>query len=95
MKRWGGRRVMSLRARWAPLVAAGSVVCGDPRCGLPIEPGQPWDLGHPTARALGGSDDGVTPWHASCNRADGGRLGHALRRHQPATVPTASRRKWL
>jgi hypothetical protein len=32
------------RRRIAPLVRAGLAVCW--RCGLPIRPGQAWDLGH-------------------------------------------------
>ena len=51
-----------LRKRWTPRVAAGGVACG--RCGLLIQPGTPWDLGHP-------DDDKrrePTPWHQRCNR---------------------------
>ena len=33
-----------LRSALAPLVAAGGMSCI--RCGEPIEPGTPWDLGH-------------------------------------------------
>ena len=33
-----------LRKRWAPRVATGLVACA--RCGLPLEAGQAWDLGH-------------------------------------------------
>ena len=33
-----------LRSALAPLVAAGGMRCV--RCGEPIEPGTPWDLGH-------------------------------------------------
>ena len=33
-----------LRRRWAPQVEAGLVDCA--RCGLRLEPGQAWDLGH-------------------------------------------------
>ena len=57
------------RAQWAPLVATGTIPCA--RCGRPIPPGQPWDLGH--------SDDRTTwtgPEHATCNRAAGGRAAH-------------------
>jgi hypothetical protein len=51
-----------LRASWVPRVKAGGVACG--RCGRLIEPGTPWDLGHP------GDDKRLTPvpWHRRCNR---------------------------
>jgi hypothetical protein len=53
-----------LRERWRPRVERGEVACCLPRCGLPIQPGEPWDLAHdpmdPT-RWLG-------PAHARCNR---------------------------
>lgn len=39
-----GRQHQLLRARWAPLVAAGTVDCA--RCGKRIRPGTPWHLGH-------------------------------------------------
>ena len=46
------------------------------RCGLPILPGQPWDLGH--------DDDNPAlyrgPEHAKCSRAAGARKGNARRR---------------
>ena len=52
-----------LRAKWAPLVAAGTIACA--RCGSTIEAGSPWDLGH--------DDDDRTryvgPEHRGCNRA--------------------------
>jgi hypothetical protein len=35
---------VAIRRRLAPLVATGLMECA--RCGLPIEPGQAWDLGH-------------------------------------------------
>jgi predicted nucleic acid-binding Zn ribbon protein len=40
---YGGAH-QKLRAQWAPKVATGAVLCW--RCGHPIQPGQPWDLGH-------------------------------------------------
>ena len=36
------------RREWEPHVATGSVNCR--RCNTPIQPGQPWDLGHQTDR---------------------------------------------
>lgn len=50
------------RARWAPVVAAGGVVCA--RCPDVIEPDQPWHLDHTDDRTryLG-------PSHRRCNIA--------------------------
>jgi hypothetical protein len=45
-------------------VAGGYVACS--RCGLLIEPGTPWDLGHPDSGSSGG------PEHRRCNRRAGG-----------------------
>lgn len=65
------------RARWVKRVDAGLVDCA--RCGQPIEPGRPWDLGH---------NDDRTGWtgpeHRICNRRVGGRNG--------ATVTNTARR---
>jgi hypothetical protein len=57
------------RAQLRPLVLAGGVKCA--RCGRPIEPGQPWDLGHDDhdrSRYTG-------PEHRACNRATAARRG--------------------
>ncbi len=57
-----------LRAKWAPKVATGRINCHNPTCGLPIQPGEPWDLGHtPDRRSYRG------PEHTRCNRSEGGR----------------------
>lgn len=58
----------------ARMDAGARYVC--PRCGTPILPGQPWDLGH--------DDDDRTryvgPEHSGpCNRAAGGARGAATR----------------
>lgn len=60
----------ALRARLKPQVATGTVICSWPGCGLPILPGQAWDLGHMAGRP------GVYagPQHASCNRKTRGVL---------------------
>jgi hypothetical protein len=39
-----GAKHQAERKRWTPRVKAGLVNCW--RCGRPILPGQPWDLGH-------------------------------------------------
>ena len=39
-----GARHKALRAGWARKVAGGGVLCA--RCGRPIEPDEPFDLGH-------------------------------------------------
>ena len=57
-----GQSHYDLRKVWWPKVAAGRVVCH--RCGRPILPGQPWDLGHDDydrSRYTG-------PEHRRCNR---------------------------
>ena len=53
-----------LRAQLASRVRAGLAVCA--RCGEPIDPREPWDLGH----APGGGPRAYSgPEHARCNRA--------------------------
>lgn len=59
------------RVRWAAKAVAGRVTCW--RCGEPIVPGEPWDLGH--------DDDGTSrgPEHRGrCNRRAAGRKAHGL-----------------
>jgi hypothetical protein len=63
-----------LRAKWAPRVATGTVVCW--RCLTPIAKGEAWDLGHDD------EDRNVYrgPEHAGrCNRASAARKGNASR----------------
>jgi len=70
-RRGYGTKHQRIRASWSPKVAAGLVNCA--RCGQPIEPGRPWDLGHTDDRA------GWTgPEHRVCNRRVGGRNGAAV-----------------
>jgi hypothetical protein len=56
-----------LRRQWAARVAAGLETCR--RCGRPIGPREPWDLGHDDVnRSLW-----TGPEHRRCNRATAGR----------------------
>jgi hypothetical protein len=68
-----GHHHRTTRQHWAPIVAAGHATCW--RCGRPITPGTPWDLGH--------NDTDPTqyqgPEHTACNRAAGARRGNRLR----------------
>lgn len=68
-----GRDHDRLRRALAPLVDTGRATCW--RCGLPIAPGEPWDLGHDD------HDRTITrgPEHAyTCNRSAAGRASHGL-----------------
>jgi hypothetical protein len=63
-----GLKHKAQRAKWVTRVDAGLVDCA--RCGKPIEPGRPWDMGHTEDRT------GWTgPEHVTCNRTAGGRNG--------------------
>jgi hypothetical protein len=57
-----GHSHQRLRRRLALVVAAGGATCT--RCGQPIRPGQPWDLGH----VEGNPYQYAGPQHAMCNR---------------------------
>jgi hypothetical protein len=59
-----GVRHRQLRARWNRRVQRGEVLCA--KCGLLIEPGTTWDLGHVPS---GGPADYRGPEHSKCNRA--------------------------
>jgi hypothetical protein len=57
-----GHHHQKMRRKYASLVASGRAWCA--RCGEPIEPGEPWDLGHDDydrSKYMG-------PEHARCNR---------------------------
>lgn len=57
-----GNNHQKLRREVAPIVAAGQARCA--RCGKPIKPDEPWDLGH-----IDGTRDYAGPEHSACNRA--------------------------
>jgi hypothetical protein len=81
------RRWRELRAHWTPLVAAGHVTCW--RCGQPIHPGQPWDLGHRTDRALGGTDHDTAPEHRHrTGTCPGNRAAGATTRRPSTAAPS-------
>lgn len=52
-----------LRQNWSPKVMTGAVRCW--RCGKPLDPNEPWDLGHDDL------DRSIYkgPEHVACNRA--------------------------
>lgn len=50
-----------LRAKWAPIVAGGGVLCA--RCSMPIDPDELWHLGHRD----GDPDEYNGPEHVRCN----------------------------
>ena len=64
-----------------PAVEAGGATCR--RCGEPIEPGTPWDVGHVVDVWAGGDPDNVAPEHRACNR-QGWAPANAARRARKA-----------
>jgi hypothetical protein len=73
-----GVRDQRVRLALAPAVASGTVLC--PRCGDPIRPDEPWDVGHVLALAEGGHPAGPRrPEHAACNRRAGAQMVNARR----------------
>ncbi len=69
-----------------PTVDAGQADCW--RCGHPIEPGEPWDLGHDD------HDRSVYrgPEHRHCNRGSAAARGNRQRVPRPVTRHS---REWL
>lgn len=74
-KRGYGRKHQKLRAQLAPKVEAGRYDCW--RCGTPILPGQPWDLGHDDhdRSQYRGPEHRGRECPAGGNRATAGRQG--------------------
>jgi hypothetical protein len=77
-----GWRHQKLREQWKRVVAAGSAVCA--RCGLPMVPGEPWDLGHVDGDKT--RYKGVE--HRKCNR--GARPGRGGGAAEQAPAPWLS-----
>jgi hypothetical protein len=80
-----GNEHQKLRKRWTPKVERGDVNCA--RCGKPIDPGSPWDLGHDDQDRSRYSG----PEHRRCNR------GAPSRKRAGAAVRTTERktsRRW-
>ena len=74
-------RHQAVRRQVALLVASGRATCA--RCGKPISPDEPWDLGHDDfdRRIYTG------PEHRACNRATAGRRNESM--------VTKTSRDWL
>ena len=70
------------RADWAIMIEQGhGPICH--RCSKPIEPGQPFDLGHRQDLVLGGAPKKRSPEHQKCNRS----AGQTLSIHTPPSRP--------
>jgi hypothetical protein len=84
-QRGGGHDHQQLRREWSAKVDAGDVICW--RCGNPIEPGMPWDLGH-----VDGSNYRLYagPEHRECNRATS---RHRAERGHTTTAPEREQRR--
>lgn len=80
---WGWQHQRK-RAWWAPRVAAGGVDCA--RCGEPIIPGEPWDLGH----ADHDRNQYNGPEHRGCNRS----AGAWQRQHGPLVPVDPDPKPW-
>lgn len=82
-----GAHHQQTRAHWAPKADAGLVDCW--RCGRPIHPGQPWDLGHDDhdrSITRGPEHRHATPW-CKGNRAAGAANRGSIRRPRIKRTP--------
>jgi hypothetical protein len=91
--KYANRRHKGMRAKLAPVVAAGRAMCAEVVClecmvhgrcrdvgceGRRITPGTPWHLAH--------TDDGLAykgPAHERCNTSEGATRGNAMRKVTP------------
>ncbi len=93
-RKWGGRRSTAARAKCRAMLPWACRKCG----GIisPDDPESSWDAGHAEDRAAGGSDLGIEPEHAHCNRSAGGKVGAAIvnARHRPQQVERARVAQW-
>lgn len=64
-----GAQHKALRNHYAHILTTTALPCA--RCGEPIQPGEPFDLGHTDDR-----NDYLGPEHATCNRRAGGKSAH-------------------
>jgi hypothetical protein len=83
-----GSAHQKLRKRVATLVASGMAVCW--RCGKPIAPGMPWDLGHDDydRRIYRG------PEHRYCNRSAGARKKQTMIKINKRTMINKTIDRW-
>jgi hypothetical protein len=86
-RRGYGTHHRALREGLKPIVAAGLAVCA--RCGRPIMPGTPWDLGH----VDGDKSRYQGPEHRSCNRQAGGTQGAEITNARPPSSSSGDHRQ--
>ena len=84
-----GTAHQAARRRWAKVIAGGRGFCA--RCGKPIAPGDPWDLGHDDS--VPGKRAYLGPECVDCNRSAGAKKGNAMRRARRA-IGEVTRLRW-
>jgi 5-methylcytosine-specific restriction endonuclease McrA len=80
-------------AQWERLRAAFAATLPRPCevCGLPINPGDRWELDHRVPRSQGGAwydPANLRPLHGACNRRDSWRLANLSMRRQRTAPPS-------
>lgn len=86
MSRYHTTSQAGTRARKARAAVTLPTQCA--RCGLMIQPGEPFDMGHAEDVAAGGATSELRPEHRTCNRRGGGRLGAAIVNARKKRPPT-------